>query len=143
MRSPALPIRVLAYEALVNRISLIDYIVPVYDGFAPDTGTFPRIVIQGVSGGGGRFTKCAWGDDWFLSVKVSSTFKSGVTQNVNDTIVDLIFELLLPLNGPYLEIGVPFYVWNASGQILNTLLYEDGVSKYIDTDLQFTFSITE
>lgn len=144
MRSPAELIRSASFLAVSNGIGFVAGVdVIVYDAFALDNAVFPRVILQGITGGGPKFSKCGFGGDWFQSIKISSAFRMGGTTNYNETIVDNILEVLCPPNGPYLNLGEPFHIWNAYGQILNTLTYDDGVVKYIDTDIQITYSITE
>lgn len=141
MRNAAYEIRVSSFVGLLGKLPSD---VLVYDTFAIPTAAFPRVVLQQVTGGGQRLTKCGFGADWFQSIKVSNKFKAsaGATQNENDRIVDAIFKALVPMNGPYITME-NFHCWQAIGQVLNVLNYTDGADNYIDTDIQITYSLTQ
>lgn len=143
MRNPAYSIREASYNALEGVITYEGNAVPVYDTQTDDSAVFPRIILQGITGGGDAFSKCGFGGDWFQSIKISAAFKGRVTQNVVDQISDDVLQVLAPHKGPYLNISPEFNIWKTFAQVLNVQNYTDGAVKYIDLNLQITYSLTE
>lgn len=143
MRNPAYDIRVASFDALDGSITYNGEIVPVYDTNSEDVAGFPRIILQGITGGGPRMSKCGFGSNWFQSIKISSMFKGGLTQNEVDIISDELLQILCPVSRPFLDLSPNFNVWQVESQVLNIQNYTDGASKYIDLDIQITYSLTE
>lgn len=119
--------------------------VPVYDGVAPVNGTFPRIIIMSASGPGGssRFSKCGFGGQWVVTLKISMFYQGDVTKNLVDDISNEILPRLAPMLPPYIDIGPYFKVWNVDVSPANHLHYSDQVGNYVDKNITINFSITQ
>jgi len=143
MRNPAYDIQDKSYTALAGNLLVDSQNIEVFDEFTDDNAVFPRVILEGITGGGPVFTKCGFGGDWFQNIKVSDRFQGRVTKNRVNKIADQILQILAPKDGPFIDVAPDFTVWKAYGNILNTLSYDDGVNKYIDINIQITYSITE
>lgn len=140
MRNAAGELRVASVEVL-NTVGL-PHNAKAYDTFASKDAVFPRVIIESITGGGPAFSKCGWGGDWFVNMKVSDRFRGDVSRNVIDSIVNEIFVSLCPKGGPFINM-LNFTVWSAEGTVLSTLSYYDNVDKYIDTNIQIRYRITQ
>lgn len=142
MKYPGTAIREAVYN-LISAITSEGKVVKVYDEItAPDAG-FPRILLQDVSGGGPRDSKCGFGGDWTQTIKVTTAFKNRVTKNIGEDVANEILELLVPRSGDFLSIGPDFNIWKVEGALTGTVSYSDGVRTYVDNNIRITYSLTE
>lgn len=140
MKDPGYDIRV----AVVNALQVVMPNVGVYDSIAPDTAEFPRVIILDVTGSDNDNSKCGWGGDWGVTMKISDARTGGVSSNRIDQISSLIMETLVQTD-PVLIIDLSpnFNAWNVSGSVLSAQEYEDSTYKYKDKNIRITYSITE
>lgn len=142
MIDPSYNIRV-AVADLLSDITNSGEPVSIFDEIVSADAAFPRIVLLDVSGGGARFSKCGFGNDWSQIIKVSSSFTGRVTKNIIEQISTDILQRLVPVSGDFIDIGPDFNVWKVEGAIVGTQSYTDGIRQYIDRNIRITYSITQ
>lgn len=144
MKDPSYTIRVAVATALTG-ITWDGQPVPVYDEMPDDAAeNTVRILLQEVSGGGERFSKCGYGGDWSQVIKVTHIFPgtSRVKKDAVEYISDQILQRLSP-DTEYLQLSPDFAIWKTYGNVIGNQSYEDGVKKYIDRNLRITYSLVE
>lgn len=144
MKDPSYSIRVAVATAL-NGILWDGQPVPIYDEMPDDAvENTVRILLQEISGGGERFSKCGHGGDWSQVIKVTHIFPgtARVKKDAIEYISDQILQRLSP-DDNYLDISPDFSIWKTYGNIVGNQSYEDGVKKYIDRNLRITYSLVE
>lgn len=140
MRDPSTDIRVAIVEKINNEAI---FPISIYDTQAPDDGLFPRVIIQSVTKGTDRRTKCGFGADWNIQLKISARFNGRINSKEVEDISNEILYLLVPLETSAYPVLTNFKIWNANGSVLSDLDYEDGSAKYKDKNIQITYSLTE
>lgn len=142
MKDPSTAIRI-AVTAALSGILYDNKEVPIYDDMAPAFSSFPRIILQDVTGGGDRDSKCGFGGDWSQVIKVSTSFAGRVSKNPVEFISNEITQRLAPATGPFIDLSPEFSVWNTQARVNSTPSYSDGSLTYIDRNITITYSLTE
>ncbi len=142
MKYPGSNIRIGIYDAISN-ITYDSVPVLVYDDQAAPDAVFPRVILLDVTGGGPRNSKCGFGGDWSITIKVTTSFVGRVTKNIGDDISNQILDILVPATGTFIDLSPEFSVWKVEGSVLNVSRYSDGTRTYVDHNLRITYSLTE
>lgn len=142
MNDPSYNIQTAVFSAL-SGITWEGQEILVYDEMAAPDAIFPRILLLDVTGGGARDSKCSFGGEWTQTIKVSNSFPGRVTKKGISAICNEILNRLVPLHGPWLDIGAPFNIWFVEGNSLPSQSYTDGIRQYIDKNIRITYYLTE
>lgn len=140
MKDASQTLRVSVWGVITN---IPGFPINAYDLQAPDDATFPRVIIESITKGGTVRSKCGFGADWNIQLKISDSFTGRINQTQIDHITQEILRVLVPHQQALLPELIDFKIWKADATILSVLDYEDKTRKYIDKNIQITYSLTE